>query len=366
MKVNIEDIILLNGAGCLGFKRLERLMSAFGSSAGILKAGKGDLAEIEGIDENIARKITSLDGRWLSKELRAMETAGVRAVSVFDGDYPENLKTIYSPPILLYVMGGIKKEDADAVAIVGTRQPSRYGVSICEKIAHQLASMGITVVSGLARGIDTAAHKGAISAGRTIAVLGSGLADIYPFENMKLVKEICGDGAVVSEFPMHTPPYRANFPMRNRVISGLSLGILVVEASKRSGSLITADFALAENRELFAVPGEAGSPRSEGSNNLIKEGAKLIGCVEDIMVEIENNLRYKHSGKAARPQKAAYDGVLTDEEKKVKYFLSDEPLYIDDLAKKSDISLSRINSVLLSLEFKKVVKELPGKNYILR
>ncbi|MBL7071937.1 MAG: DNA-protecting protein DprA [Candidatus Omnitrophica bacterium] len=364
--VNIEDLILLNQIDGLGFIRLKELLDVFQSTSAILKAGSDELLEVSGIDGTLADKIPALNKKGLSDELRLIKDAGVKLVSVFDSDYPENLRKIYSPPILLYVLGDMKREDSDAVAIVGTRQPSRYAVSMCEKIAYQLASMGMTIVSGFARGIDTTAHKGAVKAGRTIAVLGSGLNFVYPSENMGLVKGICEQGAVISEFAMNTSPYKANFPRRNRVICGLSLGVLVVEASKRSGSLITAGFALNENRELFAVPGQAGSARNEGSNNLIREGAKLVEGAEDIVVEIQNSLRHKKSGIARAGYVIKSDRVLTDEEKLVTGQLSDEPLYIDELVKKSGISPGRINRALLSLELKKVVRELPGKNFILQ
>ena len=232
----IEDLILLNVVEGLGFKKLERLLAVFKNTSGILKAKKSELLAVGGIDKNLAENITGLDKSKLSKELRIMEKVGVRTVSIFDNDYPENLKNIYSPPIILYVKGEIRPEDTDAVAIVGTRRPSHYGISTCERLAGQLASMGMTVISGLARGIDTMAHKGAIKSGRTMAVLGSGLNYIYPPENKKLAEEICERGAVISEFPMDTPPYRFNFPRRNRLICGLSLGVVVVEASERSGS----------------------------------------------------------------------------------------------------------------------------------
>lgn len=362
-----EDLILLNTVDSLGFRKLEKLLAVFQSTPRILKAKKSELLEVEGIDEKLAEKISALDKEKLSRELSSMKKSGVKAVSIFDDSYPENLKTIYSPPIILYIKGDVAPRDADSIAIVGTRQPSHYGLSICERLSYQLASMGITVVSGMARGIDTMAHRGALEAGRTIAVLGSGLDCIYPAENKELAEEISEKGAVVSEFPMNTPPHRFNFPRRNRVICGLSLGVLIVEASVRSGSLITADFALDENRELFAVPGQAGAVRSEGSNNLIKQGAKLVEDVEDIVLEIERKLKYKTAagGKKTKPASDS-DVMLNAEEKKIKEFLSYEPLYIDELAKKSNMNLGRINSLLLSLELKKIVKELPGKNFILR
>lgn len=361
----IEDYILLNRVEGLGFKKLEKLLNVFQDTSHVLKAKKSELLAVDGIDTKVAEGIVNLDKKELSLELRLMEKMGVKAVSVFSDDYPENLKTIYSPPILLYVKGKIKVEDRDALAIVGTRQPSYYGISICERLAYQLASMGITVISGLARGIDTMAHKGAIKSGRTIAVLGNGLNYIYPGENKELAEEICENGAIVSEFPMDIPPYRFNFPRRNRVICGLSLGVLVVEASERSGSLITANYALEENRELFAVPGQVDSARSVGSNNLIKQGAKLVEDVDDIIVEIERNLRYRDAYRGGK-EETAPEAALTEDEKRMKSLLSHEPLYIDELAKKSNMSVSKVSSLLLSLQLKNVAKELPGKNYILR
>lgn len=364
---HIEDLILLNTVEGLGFKKLEKLLSIFQDTSRILEAKKSDLLAVGGIDKSLAEGITNLDKGELSGELRIMDKIGARAVSIFSDGYPENLKTIYSPPILLYIKGEIRLEDADAVAVVGTRRPSHYGMSTCEKLANQLASRGITVISGLARGIDTTAHRGAIKSGRTIAVLGSALNYMYPPENKKLAEEICEKGALVSEFPMDTPPYKFNFPRRNRLICGLSLGVLVVEASERSGSLITANFALDENRELFAVPGQAGSARSAGSNNLLRQGAKLVEDVDDIIIEIEASLKYRdaHKKKAAQP-KTISNSILNEEEKKIRSFLSYEPLYIDELARKSNMSAGKVSSLLLTLEFKNIIKELPGKNFILR
>ena len=364
----IEDFILLNTVEGLGFRKLEKLLNVFKDTSGILKARKTELSAIDGIDKDLAERITGLDRSKLSKELRIMEKIGARAVSIFSDDYPENLKTIYSPPILIYVKGEIKAEDADAVAIVGTRRPTYYGMSTCERLAFELASRGITVISGLARGVDTMAHRGAIKSGRTIAVLGSGLNYVYPPENRKLADEICERGILVSEFPANTPPYKFNFPRRNRLISGLSLGVLVVEASERSGSLITANFALEENRELFAVPGQAGSTKSAGSNNLIREGAKLVENIDDILIEIEHNLKYRKDIYKAKTgqSKTISDTILTDEEKRIKSLLSYEPLYIDELIRRSNMSAGKASSLLLGLELKDVIKQLPGKNFVLK
>ena len=372
---NIQDLILLNTIEEFGFKKLENLLKVFADTSRILNAKKSELLAIGGINETLAEKIVNLDKEKLSKELRLMEREGVSAISIFDDEYPDNLKNIYSPPIILYVKGEIKPEDADAVAIVGTRRPSYYGVSICEKLASQLASKGITVISGLARGIDTIAHKGAIKEGRTIAVLGSGLNYMYPPENKKLAREICQRGAVISEFPMNMFPNKINFPRRNRVISGLSLGAVVVEAAEKSGSLITANFALEQNREIFAVPGQAASKTSAGSNSLIKQGAKLVENADDIISEIENRLRYMN---VAAPEeranlvkqkndkvKIADSAILSEDEKKIKKSLSYEPIYIDELAKKNDMNITKTGSLLLSLELKRLIRELPGKNFVL-
>jgi len=365
---HLEDYILLNMVDSLGFKKLESLLKFYTEPSRILNAPKEKLAAIEGVGDVIAGKIAALKRKELDRELKLMEKRGVYAISVFDANYPQNLKNSYSPPIVIYVRGGIKPEDADAVALVGSRMPSHYGIATCERLSSDLASRGITVVSGMARGIDTAAHTGALRSGRTIAVLGSGLNQVYPPENKKLADEICGKGAVISEFPMDTPPNRFNFPRRNRVISGLSLGVIVIEAGKNSGALITANFALEENREVFAVPGRIDSKVSTGTNSLIKEGAKLVERAEDIIEEIQSGLKYYNEGKEKAKEKSpvASDENLTEEEKMMKNLLGYDPIYIDELAQKSNISVDRVASLLVKLEIKNLIKELPGKNFILK
>ncbi|UCB57420.1 MAG: DNA-processing protein DprA [Candidatus Omnitrophota bacterium] len=217
----------------------------------------------------------------------------IKTLSLNDKEYPANLRYIYSPPLALYVKGNILAEDSIALAIVGSRKASYYGLKNAESLGFKLASQGITIISGLARGIDTAAHRGALAAGgRTIAVLGSGLNIIYPRQNKGLAEEISKNGAVISEYAQDTPPLRQNFPRRNRIISGLSLGVVVVEAAKRSGALITADFALEQGREVFALPGKIDSFTSAGTHELIKDGAKLVESTEDIIEELE---ALKHS-----------------------------------------------------------------------
>ena len=298
----------------------------------------------------------------------------IRAISINDTEYPEILKKIHSPPKVLYVSGSFKEEDNCAVAIVGSRRASRYGIEMSEKLGYDLALRGITVVSGMARGIDSAAHRGALTAhGRTIAVMGSGHGHIYPEENKDLYKKISESGAVVSEFENDISPLPRNFPIRNRIISGLSLGIVVVEAAKNSGALITADFALEQGREVFSVPGKISSVTSEGTHRLIKDGAKLVQSADDIIDELslhEIEPIADLSGRALVEEKISKKTTryvynsLTDDERKVYKKLSDEPLYIDDVVKESGVELNKASKVLLGLELKRLIKELPGKQFI--
>lgn len=286
----------------------------------------------------------------------------MHTINISDKDYPANLKGIYAPPKALYVNGALEKDDRAAIAIVGSRAATPYGLSTAYRLAGELASFGITVVSGLAVGIDTEAHKGALDrGGRTIAVLGSGLDVIYPPENKKLAQRIEKQGAVISEFPLGTPPNRYNFPRRNRIISGFSLGVVVVEASKDSGALITAKCALDENREVFAVPGKAGSVTSEGTHQLIKDGARLVENGEDIIEELGLELKRISDGRAGK----SFPDLEKDEEK-IFEALSDEPLHIDEIAEAASFDASLALKTLSSLELKGAIKQLPGKRFVRR
>lgn len=286
----------------------------------------------------------------------------IRAIKQGDAEYPANLRNIYKPPPILYVNGTILPQDEAAVALVGTRRPTHYGMQTCERLAYELALRGITIVSGMAIGIDTAGHRGALRAGgRTIAVLGSGHHNIYPRRNIGLYKEITEHGAVISEFPNEAPPDRWHFPQRNRIISGLSLGVVVVEAPKKSGALITADFALEQGRDVFALPGKVNSLASEGTHRLIKEGAKLVEGPEDIIEELEVHLEKFLKGKSARERVKI---PLTEEEEKIFKLLTDEPRYIDAIAEESGLPVRSVSNALVNLTIKRVIKELPGKNFI--
>lgn len=291
-----------------------------------------------------------------------------------DPRYPELLRQIHRPPKEIYVNGTLDAgRDKVAVAIVGSRRASQYGLETANRLGFELALRGVTVVSGMARGIDSASHRGALKAkGRTIAVMGSGHGNIYPPENEKLYEEIAATGAVVTEFPDDVSPIPQNFPMRNRIISGLSLGVVVVEAARNSGALITADFATEQGREVFAVPGKISSSSSSGTNALIKDGATLVQTVDDILgalslkgIEpIEGTDGDEIALKRERKTKAYIYNALTEDERKIYKVLSDEPMHIDDLMTASKLARSKFAQAIINLEMKRAVKGLPGKHYV--
>ena len=333
-----EDLILLNMLG-VGKTKLEKLSKA-----------------------ELQKKLKDAKNQQgLEAELDLIKKHKVRVMTIFDRDYPDILKEIHSPPLVLYVKGRILQNDEFAVAIVGSRIASIYGNATAEKLGYELASRGVVVVSGLAKGVDSSAHSGALKAHcRTIAVLGNGLKDVYPPENKRLAGEIVEKGgALISEFPMAEEPLAYNFPRRNRVISGLSLAVIVVEAAKNSGALITADFALEQDREVFAVPGKIDSATSYGTNELIKQGAKLIQTADDVLEELKLKLGDAGGGRSKPP---AAD--LTGEEKIVYKNLSREPRYLDEIVRSSGVSVNRAAGLLLGLELRRLVKELPGKNFV--
>lgn len=297
----------------------------------------------------------------------------IRTITIDDTEYPKLLKNIHRPPKQLYVNGSLLETDEVAVALVGSRRASLYGLEMSEKLGYELALRGVTVVSGMARGIDTAAHRGALKAkGRTIAVMGSGHGHIYPAENNKLYGEIVRHGAVVTEFEDDMAPLAYNFPQRNRIISGMSLGIVVIEAAKDSGALITASLAAEQGREVFALPGKISSRTSSGTNALIKDGARLVQSVDDILEElrlheikpVESETEEGADGRIARMTKAYIYNSLTGNERKIYKAMSDEPVYIDDIVARSGIGAADASKVLLSLQLKKLILEVPGKQYI--
>ncbi len=311
----------------------------------------------ESIVNTIIASRSSADPLALLEQLLANDT---KISCVEDDDYPQLLKNIYDPPYIFYYHGDIQILKEFCIAVVGSRQATHYGMVQARRFGKELVQEGIVVVSGMARGVDTEAHQGALEAGgKTVAVLGSGLDVVYPPENRKLYNRICQSGLVLSEFPPHTHPEPGNFPARNRTISGLCRGIVVVEAEKRSGALITADFALEQGRDVFAIPGSINSKKSEGTNNLIKQGAYLLSGIEDILTEYgmkeENKLPQVRQG-------LLFD--LDDEESLVLKFLEDQSLHIDSLMAKTGMSHGILSTIVLKMELKGIIRALPGNYYV--
>ena len=344
---------------------LRNLFERFKTAAAIVGASKSDLLSVPNVGraapDALAEVISA--GRHL-RELEECQKQGVCVVTHADAAYPPALKKIYDPPPLLYMRGTLKADDALALAIVGSRNATTYGNVQAARFARDFVMRGACVVSGLARGIDTAAHKAALEArGRTIAVVGSGLLDIYPPENERLVRQIVEQGAVLSEFPLHTPGVARNFPRRNRIISGLSLGVLVAEANLRSGSLITARTAAEQGREVFAIPGKVDSENSRGCHKLIKEGVHLVEEPADVYAQIAAFKNLPRGEEApARPKLPP--GLSPTEAALYALLKPSDPLSIEELIDKSGLPAPQVTSGLLTLELKRLGKGLPGKKYI--
>ncbi len=344
----------------IGSQRIRKLVAHFKTPENVLSASLRQLVRVDGIDHTLAVNINKGgDADFAQIQIRLMQKAHTKLISYWDAEYPTLLKKIADPPILLFVMGNVAVLNSQGVAIVGTRNPSTYGKIMTERLARELVGYNLTVISGLARGIDTVAHKVVVQeGGATVAVLGSGVDQIYPEENRALAENILENGAVVSEFPMGAKPDAPHFPRRNRIIAGLSLGALVVEAGEKSGALITADFALDQNREVFALPGNINSPKSIGCNRLIQQGAKLVVTVKDIIDELEGQLNLFERSEKKRSV------TLSGDEEKVYDVLSDEAKHIDRIAVECQMPTSQVLGLLLSLELKGVVQQLVGKNFV--
>jgi len=360
-----KDIIRLSLIRGIGPAKADALLSRFGDTGDIFGAGMERLRSLVGAAPAAALRREAMSPGETDDYLYGLGKKGISVLTLEDEEYPERLRHVYAPPPVLYVKGRITAEDNACLAIVGTRVPSAYGAKNAERFAAELASRGITVVSGLARGIDSRAHSSALaSGGRTIAVMGTGADMVYPPENRALAEMIEESGALVSEFPAGTPPDRHNFPMRNRIISGMSLGVLVIEAGEKSGALITARHALEQGREVFAVPGSIDAVSSRGAHALIKQGAKLAEAAEDIMEELP-----VHSGQfQARPRGEGPDrgAGLGEEERAVYAALSSGPAHIDDIGRQSGMGAAAVSAVLLGMECKKLVKQSPGKIFMRR
>lgn len=359
----IHDWLALSFVDGLGKISYRNLIRKFGSPDKVFQASIKDLEEVEGLRQKVIKEIKGFNqNARVKNELELMRKHQVTLVTFLDENYSFNLLNIYDPPPFLYVKGEFKKEDKIAVAIVGSRFASHYGKLVTERISQDLALEGVTVVSGMARGIDTSAHRGALSVkGRTIAVLGCGIDINYPAENKKLREEIASNGALVSEFKMSTPPASSHFPVRNRIISGLSLGVVVIEASHRSGSLITARLALEQGRDVFAVPGSVDSLRSRGTHKLIKEGAKLVEDAQDVVIELLPQIR--GSSQLADVQQDRGEFV-SEEARSILELLEHSQLQIDKIITGTGLSSSQVSTTLLDLELNGLIRQLPGKVFV--
>ncbi len=346
------------GVGRITFRKL---VNHFGSPEHALSAPLEELKRVDGLSDKLITGITTFPWReHAEQEIAKAADANVAVVTRGDPAYPERLKKIPDPPNYLYVKGALQPEDTNAVALVGTRKPTHYGRTVTHRIAYELASASFTIVSGMARGIDTQAHRGALAAkGRTIAVLGCGIDMAYPPENKDLMEEISAKGAVISENPFGTKPEAGYFPARNRIISGLSRGTVIIEAAEDSGSLITAKNTLEQGRRLFAVPGNIGSVTSRGPNSLIKQGAVLVESTEDILKELGMQTPDKTQTVRYRPLPS-----LTQEEENVFRCITNEPKHIDIILNECRGTAGKLSGVLINLELKGLAKQLPGKYFV--
>jgi DNA processing protein len=362
-----EALIALNMVEHVGPVRLRQLLDHFGDDpAAVLRASRTALMQVRGIGEDTAESIATWEKHVdLAGEMRRIAESGVHVVTRYDAEYPAMLREIYDPPVVLYVKGSLKNEDRNGIALVGSRQTTTYGTDVARKLGYQLAYTGVTVVSGGARGIDTAAHQGALTAkGRTIAVLGTGINIVFPSENAELFSRIASNGAVITQFPFNRPADKQSFPIRNRIVAGMTLGTVVIEANMTSGALITSNFATEYGRQVFAVPGRIDSPRSKGCHDLIKKGAKLCEGVEDILSEFEYLFPPSN-----RPASVAETGVLpalalSDNEQKVYDVLSSQEMSVDEVIRAAGLPASGVNVALFSLEMKRMVRQLPGKLFV--
>ncbi len=361
-----EALVALNMIDHVGPIRLRRLLEHFGEPPAILAANAHQLSRVEGIGDDTAAAIAAWEKTVdLKGELKRIEDFGCHIVIESDDEYPPLLKQIYDPPIVLYVKGELLTKDKNSLALVGSRRTTHYGLETARRLGYQLAYLGVTVVSGGARGIDTAAHLGALNAnGRTIAVLGTGINLVFPCENGELFERIAARGAIVTQFPFNRTADKQSFPIRNRIVAGMTLGTVVIEANLTSGALITANMANDYGRQIFAVPGRIDCPQSKGCHDLIKKGAKLCEGAEDILPEFEYLFPPSNRSKPENPTGLLPGLELSPAEQKIYEQLGSAESGMDEIIRRSGLTSSVVAVGLLSLEMKRVIRQLPGKLFV--
>lgn len=360
----LKDWLALERIPRVGPLTVARLMTAFGSPRAALQADAAEIRNRTGLSEKLARIIADFNApqEEITRDIAILDKLMARVVTRWHDNYPANLREIYDPPALLFVRGSFKLEDTRAVALVGTRNPTRYGLDLAQQITRDLVRSGVTVVSGLARGIDTACHKAALKeGGRTIGVLGCGIDVVYPRENRDLMDEIVANGAVISEFRPQIAPLATNFYRRNRIVSGLAKGVVVIEAAKNSGSLITAAHAVDQNRDVFAIPGSVLNKRSEGPHHLIKQGAGLVESGEDIVSSLFQSERTGAQACLFEVRSEAAD--LSDIAREVLEAIDPDPMPIDMLCETLRMEPGKLSGILLELELCGLIRQHPGKMF---
>jgi DNA processing protein len=363
---DLQDLILLTMVPGVGPLTCRALLERFGTPGRVLDARLGELRDVPGVGPKLAEKLqTARRELDAAAELELCRIKQVNLISREDPQYPPPLEEIPDPPALLYARGTLESRDHLSIALVGSRRCTPYGVRIAERLATALARTGFTVVSGLARGIDAAAHRGALKGGgRTLAVLGNGLAQIYPPEHDELARAVADSGALLTELPMRQGPLAGLFPQRNRLISGLCLGVVVVEAAPRSGSLSTARHAMEQNREVFAVPGPVDSLASRGCHRLIRDGARLVETVDDILEELGPLVREIHTAPDEPPVRHPAELTLSDHERSLLGQLANTPVGVDELITRTGLTASQVMATLSVLELKRLVRRLPGHQFV--
>ena len=373
---DIEQWLKLIRADSIGPTTFGKFLKHFGSVDRALGASVSELTKVDGIGFKSAEQIAATRDKFdAAREVERAEKLGVWIINLADERYPALLKRIYDPPPVLYIKGSLSSADNLSIAIVGSRRCSLYGQEQASRFAHLLSSAGFTVCSGMARGIDTFAHQGALAgSGRTIAVQGCGLGNVFPPENKRLFELIAESGACISELPLGYEPLSENFPPRNRIIAGLSLGTIVIEAGLKSGALITAEAALENGREVMAVPGKIDSPLSRGSNRLLKQGAKLVESVEDVAEalgyigeQLQSHISVAAKKTSERVEESLFDASqfnLNDSERTIYDYLNKEPLHLEQIIAGTDLLPGNTNAGLISLQLKGLVKQLPGSLFV--